>query len=116
MEIISPGSRRKKSITEARNLYVGLVLITIGTVWMLHNFGTIGHHLFDTLFSWPVLTILLGGYLLVMRRWAAGSVVIVLGALFAWSDWFGIHLPINKIALPSIVIAIGLIFLLSPKK
>lgn len=116
MEIIPPENQNRKTLLTARNIYIGVLLIAIGVVWMLHNFQRIPPHLFDMLFSWPILVILLGGYLLVLRRWAAGGVVILLGVLFAWSDWFGIHLPMNKIVLPAIVIALGLIFLLSPRK
>ena len=116
MEIIHPENKNRKPVAEARNIYIGLLLIVIGAVWMLYNFGRIDYLLFDALFSWQMLTIVLGGYLLTLRRWAAGSVVVALGVVFALSDFFGLRIPLDKVALPLIVMAIGLIFVFSKKR
>ena len=116
MEIISPKQQNRKPTIEARNIYVGLLLIGMGVCWMLYNFGHIGPRVFDMLFSWQMLTIVLGGYLLVLRRWAAGGVVTALGVVFLLSRFFAICIPLDKVALPFIVIGIGLIFLFTSKR
>lgn len=111
MEIIDnkPQERpnRPKSVTTARNVYLGLALVAAGVIWMCYNLDLIGSRFFDVVFSWQMLLIVLGGYLLSVRKWIAGGIVSGIGVLFALSDWFDITLPVSEIILPIIVIAIG---------
>lgn len=56
-----------------RTIYFGVLLILAGTVWLLHAFGIISHHTFDVLFSWQMVIILIGLYLLALRQLYVGE-------------------------------------------
>lgn len=113
MEIINenkPPVSRNAS-TAARNIYLGVVLILIGVVWMLSNFGLVGDGFFYFFFSWQMMLIFFGGLFLARRWWIAGGITVALGVIFALTDFFGICLPVSQVLLPSVVIAVGIVFL-----
>lgn len=94
-------------------LFLGILLIAIGLVWLFHNFGIIRPHIFDILFSWQMLMVVIGGYLLSVRQYAPGGIVGGLGLLFLLVDAFNINISFTKVVLPSIVIALGASLLIS---
>ncbi len=113
MEIIgeNQSSRPRRSFSAERNRYIGIVLIILGVVWMLSNFGWISRPFFHFIFSWQMLLVLIGGLFLVGRQWLLGGVMVGLGVLFAMTDFFHIVLPLKQILLPLMVIVVGIAFL-----
>ncbi len=105
-----PPYRKDASI---RRSYLGIVLILAGVVWLLYNFDRLEYRIFDMFFSWQTLMIVLGGYLLAIRKWIGGGIVLALGVVFLLTDFFGIHIPIGKVVLPVLVIAAGISVLLT---
>lgn len=116
MEIMNQNEGREKQCRAAeiwkRNFYLGIVLITIGLIWLLHNFDIIGERFFDLFFSWQTLLIVIGGYLLSIRRWIGGGIVLATGVVFLLTDFFGVCIPVNKIILPIIFMVAGLAVIL----
>ena len=118
MEIINgnqipeqPRKRYDRSLSG--NLYLGAMLILVGLLWLFHNIGIVNNWVFDMLFSWQMLLIVIGGYFLATRRWATGAIIGGLGLIFFIMNAFDIYISVSKIILPSVVIAIGLSILLS---
>lgn len=113
MEIIRENNvpeRRGRGV-EGSNLYLGLVLIAAGAVWMLYNLDAVPRGVFHLLFSWEMLLVAVGGYLLSTRRWAAGGVVTAAGVVFLLSRYIGFYIPVSDIILPLVLIALGVAFL-----
>lgn len=122
MEIINDndGGRRGAETNRAeretpRNgyMYLGLTLIIIGFVWLMHNFDIIDTQLFNVLISWQMLMVVIGGYLLTIRKWAAGCIVGGIGLLLVMTDLFDIYISFSKVVMPMSMVAIGIAVLLS---
>lgn len=111
MEIINPNEHKNSSDNCAwligRNIYIGILLIVMGSVWLLHNFDIIGERFFDILLSWQMLCIIIGGYLLSLRQWFWGTAMVVVGVIFMIGSLFNIYLPVVKVLLPVLVIMLG---------
>ena len=85
MEIIEndkPGRNRTVEIIRPRNLFIGIILILAGILWLLNNFGLLSNSAFELIFSWHMLVVLIGTYLLSLSRWIPGSIVTAIGMLF----------------------------------
>ena len=94
-------------------IFLGVLLIAIGALWLFHNFGIIKPRVFDILFSWQMLMVVIGGYLLAVKQYAPGAIVGGLGLVFLLVDAFDIPISFTKVVLPAIVIAIGISMLIS---
>lgn len=116
MKIINNEQPDRAHHTAARNIYTGVFLIAAGIIWMCHNLDMIGERFFDALFSWQMLLMVLGGYFLMLRKWALGTVTLMIGAIFAISEWFNLYLPVSDLLLPMIVVAVGIVILLQQRK
>ncbi len=95
------------------NIYIGALFILAGVVWLLYNFHSLPYHIFDVLFSWQMLLTAIGGYLIASRKYVAGVIVGGLGLAFVITDILNIHISAGKVALPAVVIAIGLAIILT---
>ena len=93
------------SVMRSRNLFLGVTLIVVGVLWM-----------FDVVFSWQMLLVLIGGYLLALRKWLAGGIVAAVGLCLLLIDQLDWHIPLDKIAVPTILIAVGLSVVFSRRK
>ena len=90
-----------------RNLYIGIVLIIMGVVWLLRNFGVLDNSIFYTIFSWQMAIVAIGGYLLVLKRWILGAVLVFAGVLLLTQNIFNFDLQFTKVIIPAIIIASG---------
>ena len=104
---------RKGETNIAGNIYLGIILVAIGVIWLFYNTGWIGYGLFNALFSWQMLLVAAGGYLLAVRRWSAGVIIGGLGVFFVVMDALDISLSFNKIVLPILVMAAGIALIVS---
>lgn len=95
------------------NIYLGVMLIATGLLWLFHNIGFIGSGVFNIIFSWEVLMIVLGGYMLAIRRYTMGAIIGGVGLLFLITSAFNIHISFSKVVLPIIIIAIGISLIVS---
>lgn len=91
----------------ARNLYIGVVFAVAGIIWMLRNFGHVSGDTFYYLFSWQMALVVFGGYLLVLRNWLLGGILMTVGLVFMFQNWFNFTIPISKVVLPATLIAAG---------
>ena len=101
------------SVMRSRNLFLGVTLIVVGVLWMMNNLELLSDSLFDVVFSWLVLS---GGCLLALRKWLAGGIVAAVGLCLLLIDQLDWHIPLDKIAVPTILIAVGLSVVFSRRK
>jgi hypothetical protein len=114
MEIIDKtNGSGNKPVDWGRHIYLGIALIVVGAVWMLYNFDLVDYRFFDVFFSWEMLVIVIGGYLLSLRRWVWGGVVTAVGVFFLLTNLLDIHIPFDKVVWPSIFILAGIGVLLT---
>lgn len=103
MELINenrPQRDEREGVIRSRNLFIGATLIVVGVLWLLNNFHLLDNRVFDVIFSWQMLLVVIGGYLLSLRRWLAGGLVT--------ADLLHVYMPLNRIAFPAILIAVGI--------
>ena len=118
MEIISenknnaPATRKNGDAAGTRNAYLGTVLVIAGLLWLLFNLDILGREAFRYIFSWQTLLVVIGGYLLAVRKWTGGGIVTGIGLLFMATEWLDIDIPVGKVVLPAILIAVGIAVLL----
>lgn len=117
MEVINKQDRNNASPQQprAQHIYLGIALIAVGAIWMLYNFDVIGYRFFDIFFSWEMLLLVIGGYLLSLKKWAAGGILVAVGAFFMATNLLGIHIPFDKVVLPLLCIVAGLAVILTRK-
>ncbi|MDL2319876.1 hypothetical protein LJC45_01950 [Alistipes sp. OttesenSCG-928-B03] len=117
MEIIetNPAPRRPRKPTSHSNVYIGAVFILAGIFAMLYVFDILPPHIYRMLFSWQMLIVAVGGYLLACRNWLLGSVVAGIGIFMFLARWIDLNIPFTKILLPAALIIIGIAFIM-PRK
>ena len=94
MEIIEndkPGRNRTVEIIRPRNLFIGIILILAGILWLLNNFGLLSDNAFELIFSWHMLV---GILLLLVNRLC-------------------LDIPFEKIIFPLLFIFAGIFFILN---
>jgi hypothetical protein len=94
------------------NIYLGAALIAIGLLWLLYNFDMLPWCVFDILFSWQMLLVAVGGYLIASRKYVAGGLVGSLGLIFVIADIFNVNMT-GKVVFPGVIIAIGIAIILT---
>ncbi len=111
------GDKQEKQDTRAHTMvFVGLLMILLGVLWLLSNLNIVSNSVFDVVFSWQMLLIVLGGYLLVIRNYWLGGGAVAVGTLFLLTDYFNINIPVVEIFLPAVVIAIGVGLIFARKR
>lgn len=96
-------------------MFVGLVILAIGILELLK---AIGISMPGWIFSWPMLLIVIGGFILVKHqfRHPASYLLLLLGLCFLILDNLSLPFRVDNLVWPSIIIVIGLSMLLSKKR
>lgn len=97
-----------------KRLWLGLILVIIGGVWLLDNLNVIPYYIPHYLFSWKSILIVLGLYLLLGKnKPEPGIILIAIGGFFLLQD-IGLFYVRNvwQIFWPAIVIVIGVSLIL----
>ncbi len=97
-----------------RKVLAGLIVVAVGTVLLLKEFGTI----FPAwLFTWKALLIVIGLYLGAKRGFRGGGwmIVTLVGAVFLAEDFIP-GLNISNIFWPTLLILFGLIMIFRPSR
>lgn len=100
---------RKKN----KNIILGLILAIIGGVLLLKNLDLLSHSLAHYLISWKTLLIVIGIFLLSAKKRLIGGVVLIsIGTIFWLPEIFGHHFMLHHILWPSVLIVVGIVFLM----
>ena len=100
----NPRKEKKADSSLTGNIYLGVILICVGALWLFKNLGWIGYGVWDFFISWQMLLVVIGGYLLAVRKWVAGAVIGGIGILGLFMDFLTMRISMG----PLVVIAIGL--------
>lgn len=90
-----------------RNIFLGALLLVVGIIWLLNNLGILPDIILDTVLSWQMLLIVIGGYLMAIRSWSAGVIIAAVGVAFLIMDLAGVYVSLSKVIIPTILIAAG---------
>lgn len=107
---------KKTDTTILSGIYLGTVLVLMGLIWLAYNLDCISYGVFDAVFSWRMLLVVVGGYLLAVRQWTSGIVVGAAGLLFLLFDIININVSFSKIVLPVIIVLAGVVLIVSRLK
>ncbi len=108
--------QKKKGVTQERydRFWTGLVLIIIGAFLLLRKMGV---DLPDWMFTWPMILVLVGIITGIKHRFQNMSWLIItgIGAFFLMDDVFETF-NLRPYFFPVLIIGIGLVFILRPRK
>lgn len=96
-----------------RNIIVGSIVVILGSLLLLNNFGFLDFQIKYYLFSWKTLLIVIGLFMLTSRKNLTGGIILIsLGVIFWLPALLGHQIVLGQIFLPAILMVIGIIFLL----
>jgi predicted membrane protein len=99
--------------TKNKNIVFGVLLAIVGGVLLLKNLDMINYPLSYYLFSWKTLLVVIGIFLLgVKRHLTSGIILISLGIIFWLPQVFNHQLTLHQILWPSILVVVGILLLL----
>lgn len=98
-------STAKNPSTESNNsrgfyTFMGIVMVVVGFVWLGSNYNFLSPQFIDTMFSWQMIVVGLGVWMLCSRQWLAGGVIVALGVGLLVADFYHIYISFEKLILP----------------
>ncbi|MCK4746103.1 MAG: hypothetical protein KAT15_03670 [Bacteroidales bacterium] len=101
--------KQKKSNKRA---FLGLILVLAGIVLIVANFNLFPFGLRPVLFSWPVILILVGLFLLLSREAkATGRILILLGGFFMIPRLWNVPWGWHELFWPALLVGLGAILI-----
>lgn len=94
----------------------GMILIIIGLFFFLGKFSLMPPEIYYALLRWPTILIVVGIYLLFQKSYSSASVLIGIGTLFLMPQWLNFSFQTIWQYWPLLLVAIGLLMLVKPKK
>jgi len=111
------GSQRTGKSIKRKTLVFGLLLLGLGTTWLLYNMGILPYEAWDAIISWQTLLIAIG--LINIANGGSrgfGFILILVGGFFLLSEFYVIPLSFTKAFWPSLLILGGIILLFGSRK
>lgn len=105
---------QRRRLLRNNNRWVGLLLLVVGAVLLLRQTG---YPVPYWIFSWQMILILVGLFIGIRHGFKDFSwlIMIIIGFIFLSDDiWPGVR--IKQYAIPVVVISVGLLFFLSPRR
>ena len=97
---------------KGKSLVFGLLVLGLGFVWLLRNFGMISESAWDIIFSWQMLLIAIG--LINVANDSSrgmGWILIAIGGFFMLSDIYDLPTSFRHVFWPALLIVIGLVLI-----
>lgn len=95
------------------HLIGGVVVLTIGILFLLKNFNILSPEWSHYIFSWKTLLIGIGILNLTLaRNHVAGIILMAIGTFFWLPEWFDLSIRAGQLFWPVVIIIIGLVLLL----
>ena len=102
---------------KGKSLVFGILVLSLGLLWLAYNFGIISENVWDHIISWPMLLIAIGLVNLFNGHGRGfGAILILIGGFFLLDDVFEWPITFTKIFWPSLLILVGLFLLMGSKK
>lgn len=87
--------------------FMGIVMVVVGFVWLGSNYNFLSPQFIDTMFSWQMIVVGLGVWMLCSRQWLSGGVIVALGLGLLVADFYHIYISFEKLILPVALMAGG---------
>ena len=97
----------KSTLTNSSYLFAGILMVGCGLVWLLSNYNLVGPAFMDAFFSWQMLIVAVGGWLLCTRNWTLGGVVTAAGVALLLFDVLNVYISFERLVLPLRVVVGG---------
>jgi predicted membrane protein len=95
-----------------KSLVFGLLVLGLGFVWLLHNFGWINDWAWDIIFSWQTLLIAIGIINIANdSSRGMGWILIAIGGFFMVSDIYDLPTSFRHVFWPALLIIIGIVLI-----
>lgn len=100
-----------------KSLVFGLIVLLLGLVWLMRNFGMISEYTWDIIFSWQMLLIAIGVINITNdSSRGIGWILIAIGGFFLVSDIFDLPTSFRNVFWPALLILIGLVLIFGSSK
>jgi predicted membrane protein len=100
-----------------KSLVFGLLVLGLGFVWLLRNFGVIGEQAWDIIFSWQGLLIAIGIVNVANdSSRGVGWILIAIGGFFMVSEAYDLPASFRHVFWPALLIVIGLVLIFGTSK
>lgn len=96
-----------------KTMLVGILIVTFGLLFMLHNMNVIEQHTWRIIFSWPMLLVAVGVVNLAERKYSWGAMLIIIGGLFLFNRYYGLPYNLFSFLWPVVIIIVGLTLIFS---
>jgi len=96
-----------------KRFYFGVALIVFGGLLVLEKLGIIPNSISDILISWQMILIGIGVFSLIGGNKTSGTILVVIGSFFLIGDVVYIPYEIRQIGWPLIIIAFGVVLLVT---
>jgi predicted membrane protein len=95
--------------------FIGIIIVTIGLLFLFKNLGMIDNTYLDYIFSWPSILIVLGlaGIFSHAKHKLFPIILLLTGSFFMLDRIIGLSLSFGQIIWPAVIIFIGLAILFS---
>lgn len=95
-----------------KSLTFGLIVLGLGLVWLLHNFGMVGDRTWEIIFSWQMLLIAIGVVNVSNdSSRGIGWILIAIGGFFMISEIYDLPMSFRHVFWPALLIMIGLVLI-----
>lgn len=95
-----------------KKVYLGVLMVIIGFIYILRNLGIIPYNVSEILFSWPTFLILLGVFFYIANRNMIMSVAFTtLGLFFLVPHIFHVPLNFRHVFWPIVLVFIGIVMI-----
>jgi predicted membrane protein len=97
---------------KGKSLVFGLLVLGLGFVWLLRNFGMISEQAWDIIFSWQMLLIAIGVVNIANdSSRGIGWIMIAIGGFFMLSEVYDLPTSFRHVFWPALLIVIGLVLI-----
>jgi predicted membrane protein len=106
-------NENKKKTWKNETVAIGLIVLTVGVLLMFRNLGLIERSVSRIIFSWEMLLIAIGFVNTLGRSKIWGVLMMLVGGVFMFARIYGVPLSFWQVALPSLIILVGVALLFS---
>ena len=103
--------RKSRRSGDSRSL-LGILLVAIGAVMIARHSGWLNSDLYDHLFSWPVLLIVIGLFNLARKAYTPAIILISIGLFFFVEQFSFIPENFHENFWPALIVLVGVSFIL----
>lgn len=91
---------------------IGLLLITVGIVFILNRLDLIPYEISHIIFSWQMLLIAIGTFNLINKKYTPAIILISLGIIFMVPELIDISYSMSRLFWPIALVVVGVVLIL----